>query len=138
MAMLDKEVAEEKAELAQTELEEIKEKLAVLEVGNGLLKAGGGTGESSDDAVKSSMAYIQLEKHNERLKEALIKLRDLSQETEQEQRRRLLKWKRTLLGLTNSNVSCFPRCHSQRLSYGAAQYEESLINCPMWQLKSKT
>ena len=94
--MLDKEVAEEKAELAQTELEEIKEKLAVLEVGNGLLKAGGGTGESSDDAVKSSMAYIQLEKHNERLKEALIKLRDLSQETEQEQRRRLLKWKRTL------------------------------------------
>jgi len=38
-----------------------------------------------------------------------------------------LRWKRTLLGLTNLNDSYHPRCHSQRLSYGAAQYEESLI-----------
>ena len=34
MAMLDKEVTEEKAELAQTQLEDIKETLAVLEVEN--------------------------------------------------------------------------------------------------------
>jgi len=52
MAMLDKVLAEEKAELAETELEEIKEKLAVLEVENGVLN-GGGTGESSDDTAKS-------------------------------------------------------------------------------------
>lgn len=64
MAMLDKEVAEERAELAETELEEIKEKLAVMEVENGVLKTGGGPGESSDDTAESSMAYIQLEKHN--------------------------------------------------------------------------
>ena len=62
MTMLDKEVAEERAELAETELEEIKEKLAVLEVENGVLKTGGGTGESSNAAAKSSMAYIQLGK----------------------------------------------------------------------------
>ena len=62
MAMLDKEVAEERAELAETELEEVKEKLAVLEVENGVLKTGGGTGESSNAAAKSSMAYIQLGK----------------------------------------------------------------------------
>ena len=48
MAILDKEVAEETAELAQTELEEIKEKSAVLEVENGVLNAGGGT-QSKDD-----------------------------------------------------------------------------------------
>ena len=34
MAMLDKEVTEEKAELAQTQLEDIKETSAVLEVEN--------------------------------------------------------------------------------------------------------
>jgi dynactin 1 len=99
MAMLDKEVAEERAELAETELEEIKEKLAVLEVENGVLKGGGGTGEASDDTAKSSMAYIQLEKHNESLKEALIKLRDLSQETEQEQRRRISKMEKDIVGI---------------------------------------
>jgi dynactin 1 len=98
MAMLDKEVAEERAELAETELEETKEKLAVLEVENGVLKTGG-TGESSDDTAKSSMAYIQLEKHNERLKEALIKLRDLSQETEQEQRRRISEMEKDIVGI---------------------------------------
>jgi len=38
MAMLDKVLAEEKAELAETELQEIKEKLAVLEVENGAAK----------------------------------------------------------------------------------------------------
>ncbi|KIK02267.1 hypothetical protein K443DRAFT_677778 [Laccaria amethystina LaAM-08-1] len=111
MAMLDKEVAEERAELAETELEEIKEKLAVLEVENGVLKEGGGTGESSDDTAKSSMAYIQLEKHNERLKEALIKLRDLSQETEQEQRRRISEMEKDIVGIDELQ----------------SQYEESLI-----------
>ena len=62
-----------------------------------------------------------LEKHDERLKEALIKLRDLSQETEQEQRRRISEIERTLLGLTNSNVSNLSRLHSQCLSYGAGR-----------------
>jgi cytochrome b involved in lipid metabolism len=33
MAMLDKEMAEERAEVAETELEEVKERLAVIEVG---------------------------------------------------------------------------------------------------------
>ena len=89
MAMLDKEVAEEKAELAQAELEEVKEKLAQMEVELQVLKDGGGKyvrrlkidnidggvaiGEEGEANTKSSLAYIQLEKHNERLKEALIR-----------------------------------------------------------------
>ena len=40
MTMLDKEVAEERAELAEAELEDIKEKYAILEVENEVLKAG--------------------------------------------------------------------------------------------------
>ena len=50
--------------------------------------AGGeeGGGESN---VKQSLAYIQLEKQNERLKEGLIRLLDVTQETDAEQRRRI-------------------------------------------------
>ena len=40
MVMLDKEVAEERAELAETELEDVKEKVAILEVENDVLKEG--------------------------------------------------------------------------------------------------
>ena len=40
MVMLDKEVAEERAELAEAELEDVKEKLAILEVENDVLKEG--------------------------------------------------------------------------------------------------
>lgn len=38
--MLDKEVAEERAEIAEAELEEVKEKLAVATVENDVLKEG--------------------------------------------------------------------------------------------------
>ena len=75
MAMLDKEMAEERAEVAETELEEVKEKLAVIEVEVEVLKNGGGGPEDGEEGAgaKSSMAHIQLEKQNERLKEALIR-----------------------------------------------------------------
>jgi len=75
MAMLDKEVAEERAEVAEGELEEVKEKLAVVEVELEVLKNGGGGPEDSEreTSVKSSMAFIQLEKQNDRLKEALMR-----------------------------------------------------------------
>ena len=75
MAMLDKEMAEERAEVAEGELEEVKETLAVLEVEVEVLRNGGGGPEDSEKeaTAKSSMAYIQLEKQNERLKEALMR-----------------------------------------------------------------
>ena len=75
MSMLDKEMAEERAEVAEGELEEVKEKLAVIEVEVEVLRNGGGGPEDGDEGIgaKSSMVYIQLEKQNERLKEALMK-----------------------------------------------------------------
>ncbi|KAF8555146.1 dynactin [Imleria badia] len=99
MFMLDKEVAEEKAELAQAELEEVKEKLAQMEVELQVLKDGGAIGEEGEAEAKSSLAYIQLEKHNERLKEALIRLRDMSQQTEQDQRRRLAEMEKDITSI---------------------------------------
>jgi len=75
MAMLDKEMAEERAEVAENELEEVKEKLAVIEVEAEVLRNGGRGPEDGEEGVgaKPSMAHIQLEKQNERLKEALMR-----------------------------------------------------------------
>lgn len=42
MAMLDKEVAEEKAELAQVEVEDLRERLAQMEIELQVLKEDGG------------------------------------------------------------------------------------------------
>lgn len=39
--------------------------------------------------MKSSLAFIQLAKQNERLKEALVRLRDMSTENEHEYKRRI-------------------------------------------------
>ncbi|KAH7911588.1 dynein associated protein-domain-containing protein [Hygrophoropsis aurantiaca] len=99
MAMLDKEVAEERAELAEAELEEVKERLAQVEVELGVVKEGGVPGEEGETNAKTSLAYIQLEKQNERLKEALIRLRDMSQETEQEQRRRIAEMEKDITSI---------------------------------------
>ena len=75
MAMLDGEMAEERAEVAENELEEVKEKLAVIEVEVEVLRNGGRGPEDGEEVVgaKPSMAHIQLEKQNERLKEALMR-----------------------------------------------------------------
>lgn len=110
MAMLDKEVAEERAEAAEAELEDVTERLAIAEVELGVLKdeqaqrqEGGAdeedAGNKSMSAGKDSLAYIQLEKHNDRLKEALLRLRDMSQETDQEQRRRIAEMEKDIVGL---------------------------------------
>lgn len=81
MAMLDKEVAEERAEAAEADLEAEKELRAEKEVelsvlkqrleGDVLAPGGGAAGEEGD--AKSALDYIQLERQNERLKEALIR-----------------------------------------------------------------
>ncbi len=73
MAMLDKEMAEERAEVAEADLEDVKERLAIIEVELEVVREGGGDEGGGDNAVKQSLAYIQLEKQNERLKEALIR-----------------------------------------------------------------
>ncbi|GJE89651.1 dynactin [Phanerochaete sordida] len=113
MSMLDKEVAEERAEAAELEVEELKERLAIVEVELQHVRDGGNEegGGSSGENAKHSLPYIQLEKQNERLKEALIRLRDISQETDQEQKRRIAEME--------SDVAEFDELQSQ--------YESTLI-----------
>ncbi|KAK7035364.1 hypothetical protein VNI00_011895 [Paramarasmius palmivorus] len=92
MAMLDKEVAEEKAELASAEVDELRERVAALEVEVEVLHEERELIEEDNRVErpdKGSLEYVQLEKQNERLKEALMRLRDISNETEVEQRHRI-------------------------------------------------
>ncbi|KZO99357.1 hypothetical protein CALVIDRAFT_477249 [Calocera viscosa TUFC12733] len=100
MSLLDKEVAEERAEAAEAEVEELKEQLAESEVERDVLReekalaeggedGHGALGAGEEDEGKRTLAYVQLEKHNERLKEALLRLRDIAQESERDQRKKI-------------------------------------------------
>ncbi|ORX40158.1 dynein associated protein-domain-containing protein [Kockovaella imperatae] len=92
MAALDREVAEEKAEAAENEVNKLTERLAELEMEIAVLKEENAEYEkpvAGLDGEKTSLAYLQLEKHNERLKEALIRLRDVSSDTDREQKSKI-------------------------------------------------
>lgn len=85
IATLDKEMAEEKCETLQAELEHTKEKLEEFQIDYEILKT-----EMSDkgsDGTATMYQVKQLEQQNERLKEALVKMRDLSAQEKQEQQR---------------------------------------------------
>ncbi|KAL3863717.1 hypothetical protein ACJMK2_005462 [Sinanodonta woodiana] len=76
IATLDKEMAEEKCETLQQEVETHKEKIEELNVELEILKAE--ISEKGTDGVASDYQVKQLEQQNERLKEALVKMRDLA------------------------------------------------------------
>ncbi|XP_015594869.1 dynactin subunit 1 isoform X2 [Cephus cinctus] len=81
MATLDKEMAEEKAETMQIELDQAKEKVEELTLDLEILRAemseraGGGGGT---DTQPSTYEVKQLELQNNRLRETLVRMRDLS------------------------------------------------------------
>ncbi|XP_025206308.1 dynactin subunit 1 isoform X2 [Melanaphis sacchari] len=80
MATLDKEMAEVKAETLQLELDQAKERIEELTVDLELLKAElekGHEGEDGGDGA-NSFKVKQLEQQNLRLRDTLVKLRDLS------------------------------------------------------------
>ncbi|XP_072177874.1 dynactin subunit 1-like isoform X2 [Diadema setosum] len=82
MATLDKEMAEEKSDSLQQEVDTLKERVEELTLDLELLRSeieeGGTEGASANYQLK------QLEQQNGRLKEALVKLRDLSNTEKQE------------------------------------------------------
>lgn len=87
MATLDREMAEEKAEAYRTELEAVRAKAEELELENEILKDE--NQEFSKDMSpeeRTSKGWIQMERENSRLREALFRLRDMSQEQEAEMR----------------------------------------------------
>ncbi|KAF4090189.1 hypothetical protein AMELA_G00048970 [Ameiurus melas] len=82
MATLDKEMAEERAESLQQEADALKEKVEELTMDLEILKHE--IEEKGSDGAASSYHVKQLEEQNARLKEALVRMRDLSATEKQE------------------------------------------------------
>ncbi|KAG5848412.1 hypothetical protein ANANG_G00098190 [Anguilla anguilla] len=82
MATLDKEMAEERAESLQQEVDSLKEKVEDLTMDLEILKHE--IEEKGSDGAASSYHVKQLEEQNGRLKEALVRMRDLSASEKQE------------------------------------------------------
>jgi len=82
-ATMDREMAEQKAETYKAELDGLKLRLEELEVENELLKEENlEFDHEMTDEERSGQGWIQKERENERLKEALLRLRDVSQDQE--------------------------------------------------------
>ncbi|XP_078061509.1 dynactin subunit 1-like, partial [Mustelus asterias] len=82
MATLDKEMAEERAESLQQEVDCLKEKVDELTMDLEILKHE--IEEKGTDGAASSYHVKQLEEQNARLKDALVRMRDLSASEKQE------------------------------------------------------
>uniref|UniRef100_H3CYW8 Dynactin subunit 1 n=1 Tax=Tetraodon nigroviridis TaxID=99883 RepID=H3CYW8_TETNG len=82
MATLDKEMAEERAESLQLEVDSLKEIVDELTMDLEILKHE--IEEKGSDGAASSYHVKQLEEQNARLKEALVRMRDLSASEKQE------------------------------------------------------
>ena len=77
MAMLDKEVAEERAETAEGDAEALRQKVAELEVELAALQGDegneGDSGEGGKTSLKDRKAILVLERQNARLKDVLVR-----------------------------------------------------------------
>ncbi|KAL3046591.1 hypothetical protein OYC64_004556 [Pagothenia borchgrevinki] len=82
MATLDKEMAEERSESLQVEVDTLKEKVEELSMDLEILRHE--ISEKGSDGAASSYHVKQLEEQNSRLKEALVRMRDLSTSEKQE------------------------------------------------------
>lgn len=126
MATLDREVAEEKAEAAEAEVERLNEKIQELELEVAVLKEENAEYEKPIDGLESgghtSIAYIQLEKHNERLKDAVIQLRDMLHDSEKEYKAKILDLEQALSGSTD--MSGHLELTTAKLAHSEAQVED--------------
>ncbi|BGP35932.1 hypothetical protein JCM10296v2_007784 [Rhodotorula toruloides] len=105
-SLLDKEIAESELEEATARLKELEERVGELEIEVEVVReenarleglgdaelaraAEGGVEGEEGTAAPSSLAFRQLEKQNARLKDALIKMRDLTSESEANMKRKI-------------------------------------------------
>ncbi|XP_065560764.1 dynactin subunit 1-like isoform X4 [Artemia franciscana] len=82
LATLDKEMAEEKAETLQIELDQARQRVEELQLDLDILRAE--VSECGSDGAGAVFQIKQLEQQNHRLKETLVKLRDVSALDKQE------------------------------------------------------
>ncbi|KAF3925718.1 hypothetical protein AA313_de0206243 [Arthrobotrys entomopaga] len=87
MATLDREMAEENFEVLKTEVAAYKAKLEELELEVEVLREENGElSKGMSPEEKTTAGWLQMERQNERLKEALLRLRDVTMQQEAELR----------------------------------------------------
>ncbi|KAL6832477.1 p150/dynactin-like protein [Trichoderma camerunense] len=87
LATLDREMAEETSEVLKMEVDALKEKAEELQLELDILKEENAEySKGMTPEERASTGWLQMERTNERLREALLRLRDLTQEQEQELR----------------------------------------------------
>lgn len=85
LAALDREMAEETAEVLKVELEALRQKSEELELEVEILREENSEfNKGLSPEEKSSANWMQMERTNERLREALLRLRDITQAQEEE------------------------------------------------------
>ncbi|KAJ2160950.1 hypothetical protein GGF46_001870 [Coemansia sp. RSA 552] len=84
MLAVDKEMAEERAETLAQEMNALREQLDEARTDLDVLRSGGDHSAvlPGEDGEATALGYTQLQKQNERLKEALMRLRDVSVDNE--------------------------------------------------------
>jgi dynactin 1 len=84
-AILDRQLAEERAESFKTELDALQARMEELELENEILKEENEElGKDMSPEEKASQGWVQLQRENARLRNALLKLRDWSQEQQED------------------------------------------------------
>ncbi|CAG9772136.1 unnamed protein product [Ceutorhynchus assimilis] len=138
MATLDREMAEEKAETLQTELEACKEKLEEVTLDLQILKTemeekslGTTTATTNEDQGISAYEIKQLQQQNARLRETLVRLRDLSAHDKHEYQKLLKdidqkKSEITELGKTKEKLSTRVEAMEQQISDLQEQVDAAL------------
>ncbi|KAF8533753.1 dynein associated protein-domain-containing protein [Trichophaea hybrida] len=87
MATLDREMAEEQTEAYKAELDAVRGKAEELEMEVEILREENEElSQGMTPEEKTSAGWLQLEKQNERLREALLRLREITSQTEEELR----------------------------------------------------
>ncbi|XP_018575471.1 dynactin subunit 1 isoform X5 [Anoplophora glabripennis] len=136
MATLDKEMAEEKAETLQLELEVCRERLEEVTLDLEILKAemqekAGGAVLSNDEGQFSAYEIKQLQQQNARLRETLVRLRDLSAHEKHEYQKLLKdidqkKSEIVELGKTKEKLSARVEAMEQQISDLQEQVDAAL------------
>jgi dynactin 1 len=101
MVALDKEMAEEKADNLAHELEALKERLAEVTTSLQVYQNPSASFIGSPDQSTLPQHSAELEKQNERLKDALVRLRDISTETETKLQRKIKELEREVLAIAD-------------------------------------
>lgn len=103
LATLDREMAEENYEVIKVELEAVQQKAEELELEVEILReenAEYSKGMTSEE--RTSANWMQMERTNERLREALIRLRDITQEQEEDLKSQIALLEEDLRELTTT------------------------------------